>query len=149
MGANNLDKNGKPKLNRRQKKFVDEYVKDFNGARAATEAGYSENACRQIAHENLTKPYIFSEIEKRTNEQALKAGITQELVLERIKRWLLVDDDNMAPVSLKAAELAMRYLGMNKDKLDLSVQHNHKSWIKQIEAEIESEKVIEGEVVEK
>lgn len=50
------------KLTPRQQLFVAEYLIDGNGARAARSAGYSEKTARQIATENLSKPYIQSAI---------------------------------------------------------------------------------------
>lgn len=38
--------------------FANEYLIDLNGTQAAIRAGYSENSARQIASENLSKPYI-------------------------------------------------------------------------------------------
>lgn len=52
------------KLTSRQRKFVEVYAFMGNGAEAARIAGYSHKTARQVAHENLTKPYILKEIEK-------------------------------------------------------------------------------------
>ena len=57
-------------LNDRQKAFCMSYTKDFNGSRAAIEAGYSEDSSRQIASELLTKPNIRAEIERILNESS-------------------------------------------------------------------------------
>jgi hypothetical protein len=48
----------------KQKRFCEEYVKDWNATRAAIAAGYSEKTAYSIASENLTKPYIREEIER-------------------------------------------------------------------------------------
>lgn len=52
------------KLTPKQEKFCVEYLKDFNGTRAAIEAGYSKKTARKIAHENLTKPDIRERMKK-------------------------------------------------------------------------------------
>jgi phage terminase small subunit len=54
-------------LTGKQKAFVNEYLKDFNGVQAASRAGYdSEYATLAvIASENLRKPKIREAIEKR------------------------------------------------------------------------------------
>lgn len=52
------------KLTPRQRKFVEIYAYSGNGALAARHAGYSRRTARQMAHENLTKPYICQEIQK-------------------------------------------------------------------------------------
>ena len=53
------------KLTWKESKFLDEYMKDYNGAGAARRAGYSEDTARQIAYEILTKPYIKEELKRR------------------------------------------------------------------------------------
>jgi phage terminase small subunit len=53
------------KLTRKELRFIDEYLRDFNAARAARAAGYSERSARQIGHNYLTKVYIQEEINRR------------------------------------------------------------------------------------
>lgn len=45
-------------LTDKERAFCYEYVKDFNGAKSARKAGYSETSAKEIAYENLTKPHI-------------------------------------------------------------------------------------------
>tara|TARA_R100001440_G_scaffold56505_1_gene76287 strand:+ start:64 stop:474 length:411 start_codon:yes stop_codon:yes gene_type:complete len=56
------------KLTDRQERFVIEYLACANGAEAARAAGYSEKTARQMANENLTKPYIVAAIEAKRSE---------------------------------------------------------------------------------
>ena len=63
-------------LTNKQKRFCEEYVIDWNGARAAIAAGYSENTAKQIATENLTKPYLVSYIEDYKKNLSKATGIT-------------------------------------------------------------------------
>ena len=62
------------KLTDKQKVFVLAYCRCFNGAKAAREAGYSEDIARQIAHENMTKPYISAAISEKMEEWGMSAG---------------------------------------------------------------------------
>ena len=55
-------------MNRRQKRFVDEYLVDLNATQAALRAGYSSKTAVNIGYENLTKLYIVEAIEKRMTE---------------------------------------------------------------------------------
>ena len=48
----------KKKLTEKEKNFCHEYVIDWNGARAARVAGYSEKTCTEIASQNLIKLHI-------------------------------------------------------------------------------------------
>lgn len=52
------------KITGKQRLFIEEYLKDFNGTQAAVRAGYSKKTARQTAYENLTKPYIRQEISR-------------------------------------------------------------------------------------
>ena len=50
-------------MNARQKRFVDEYLVDFNATQAAIRAGYSKKTAHSIGSENLRKPEISEAIE--------------------------------------------------------------------------------------
>lgn len=65
------------KLTDLQKRFLQEYFKDWNATQAAIRAGYSEATARQIGHENLTKPYIRAEI----NRHLADLGATPERII--------------------------------------------------------------------
>jgi phage terminase small subunit len=68
----------------RQERFVAEYIKDFNGARAARAAGYSEIAAASIACDLLKRPHIRSAVRKA------KADFIEQHSTETIdKNWVL------------------------------------------------------------
>ena len=48
----------------KERRFAEEFSKCGNGAAAARKAGYSEHTARQIATENLAKPYIRQYIDE-------------------------------------------------------------------------------------
>lgn len=56
------------KLTAKEKVFVAEYLKCFNGAEAARQAGYSKRSIYSIAYELLRKPEIRAELDKRMAE---------------------------------------------------------------------------------
>ena len=60
-------------LTDKQKRFVEQYCIHFNGARAAREAGYSEESAKEIASENLTKPNIKNAIDLKMQELTMSA----------------------------------------------------------------------------
>jgi phage terminase small subunit len=52
-------------LTEKESIFIAEYlINGFNGSQAALKAGYSEQSCRQIATENLSKPHIREHIKE-------------------------------------------------------------------------------------
>ena len=58
-GIEENTKGSEQKLTKRQELFVTQYLANGgNGAAAARDAGYSEHTARQIATENLAKPYM-------------------------------------------------------------------------------------------
>jgi phage terminase small subunit len=58
---------------RKERVFVDEYLKCWNGAMSARRAGYSVKSAYQIAYEILRKPHIKAEIEERMKQSAMSA----------------------------------------------------------------------------
>lgn len=57
----------------KERAFVSHYIftVGLNGTKAAIAAGYSKKSARQIASENLSKPYIRAEIDRLLGEQAM------------------------------------------------------------------------------
>ena len=72
------------KLTERQRRFIDEYMACGNGAEAARRAGYSEGIARVQASENLTKPNVKAEIERRRQEMSEDS---EERRAKWIARW--------------------------------------------------------------
>jgi len=60
-------------LTPKQQAFVTEYLRTWNASEAARLAGYSEASARVIGHENLTKPDIAAEIQRRVSDLAMSA----------------------------------------------------------------------------
>ena len=79
----------KPRLTGLQQAFVAEYMRSLNGYRSAKFAGYKGNdaTLRSIASENLTKPNIRAEIDRRMKE----AGITDDEILFRLQEQATAD----------------------------------------------------------
>lgn len=64
------------KLNRKQQRFCEEYVIDWNATRAAISAGYSPKSAKQIAAENLSKPYLREYIDEIQKDLSKLSGVT-------------------------------------------------------------------------
>lgn len=97
MRTQNTYDPGKVELTARQRRFVEQYSvirrregagseTMLNGTQAAIAAGYSKKTARQMAHENLTKPYIQKEIEARQKGLREAATLQGLDVLERLSR---------------------------------------------------------------
>lgn len=62
------------KLTNKQRRFVDEYLKDFNATQAAIRAGYSQKSAALIGCENIRKPNIEAEISRWLDERAMRSN---------------------------------------------------------------------------
>lgn len=117
------------KLTKKQSMFVKEYIVDFNATRAAIEAGYSKKTARQIACENLTKPYIQKAIVKELGKHTEKLDIDVDNVLKDIidtRAWcadaMATGNDKAVNGRLKANEMLGKYLSMFSDKLEVEIK---------------------------
>ena len=82
-----------------QQRFVDEYLVDLNGTQAAIRAGYSPDTARQMASENLSKPYIqIAIVDARKRQQARTHIEADRVVLEA---WNIVFADPRELVQVK------------------------------------------------
>lgn len=76
-----MDESTKPELTEKQEAFCKEYLVDLNATQAAIRAGYSEDSCRFIGHENLTKPYIRARIGELMDERNKRTLVHQDFVI--------------------------------------------------------------------
>jgi len=129
------------KLTPKQRMFVNEYLVDLNGTNAAIRAGYSQDTAYAIASENLTKPEISKEIDRKILERERRTELTADYVLstihetiERCKQGEAVLDREgretgewkFDPNSvLKGCELAGKHLKLFTDKLEVNGQIQH------------------------
>ena len=70
----------KPKLTNKQQVFISEYLKSFNATASAIAAGYSEKTAYAMGWENLRKPEIKAEIERRLEEVHMGADEALKLM---------------------------------------------------------------------
>lgn len=84
-------------LSRKQRVFIDEYLKCWNATQAALLAGYSERSAGSIGGENLKKPAIDKEIRRRLDESAMSANEVIQAVAEigraDIDDFIEIDDE--------------------------------------------------------
>lgn len=72
---------GEAKLTAKQQRFVEEYLVDFNGTRAAEKAGYSLKTAYHMGSANLKKPKVQRAIARRKHVLSQRAEFNLE-------RWL-------------------------------------------------------------
>lgn len=72
-------------LSRKQQVFVNEYLIDFNGTRAAKAAGYSERSAYSTAHDILRKPEVKEYLEHKISESNELAFLERARVINKLK----------------------------------------------------------------
>lgn len=77
------------KLTERQKLFCDEYLVDLNVTQAAIRAGYSAYYADKRAYTLLENTGIKEYIDKRMTDRQKRTEITQDIVLEELRRIAL------------------------------------------------------------
>ena len=124
---------GRRKLTLKQERFVDEYLIDLNGTRAAIRAGYSAKTAGQIAEKLLRKVEIRELLAARMKERGERTAVTADRVLLEAARLALfdprklfnddgspkgiheLDDDTAAAVS--GIEVLEQFEGSGKDRV--------------------------------
>lgn len=125
-------------VNRKQKKFADEYLIDCNATQAAIRAGYSPKTAKQVGQRLLTKvdlsTYIEQQLEQIHNEKtadaqevleyltAVMRGEHTEQALRLVGEGIQTIDtmEVSAKDRLKAAELIGKRYGMFKDNVNVA-----------------------------
>lgn len=97
-----------PKLTNKQQAFVNEYLIDLNATQAAIRAGYSKKTAKDIACENLAKPYIKEAIDSALAERAVRTQVTSDKVLAELAKlgysnmedYVTIGNDGLPTVDL-------------------------------------------------
>ena len=122
-------------MNERQRRFVDAYIQTGNASEAARLAGYSKQIANRIGSENLSKPVIRAEIDRRLDElktastadtqeilehltSVIRGEVSEEVVTNSGKKFVakVTERDR-----LKAAEMLLKVQGAFRDKIDVKV----------------------------
>ena len=74
------------KLTDKQRAFVAEYLVDLNGTQAAIRAGYSERTANEQAARLLTNVSVAAAVAEAQAKRAERTELTQDRVLEELKR---------------------------------------------------------------
>jgi phage terminase small subunit len=77
------------KLTPKQRAFCDEYLIDLNVTQAAIRAGYTPIYADSKAYKLLEKPEIKEYIDKRMEDRQKRTEITQDIVLEELRKIAL------------------------------------------------------------
>jgi phage terminase small subunit len=95
-------------LSERQRRFVTEYLADFNAARAAIRAGYRPTSARSTGSRSLRNPLVRAAIAAAQAPRLAALELTAEEVLRELARvaranlldYMRIDDKGMPEVDL-------------------------------------------------
>lgn len=86
-------------LNKKQKRFVEEYLIDLNATQAAIRAGYKKSEYTDTnANKLLENTRVAEEIEKAMAERSRRTGINQDRVLQEIAKLAFVNISDVVDV---------------------------------------------------
>lgn len=89
------------KLTEKRKRFVDEWLIDFNGTQAAIRAGYSEKTAAATAARLLRNVNIQNEISRRQKDLQRRTEVTQERVVMELARVAFADATDYVGVEIR------------------------------------------------
>ena len=107
-------------MNPKQRKFVQEYLKDLNATQAAIRAGYSKKTARSIANELLTKPDIRAAVQAGQKKSAERAEVSVEYVITKLRKLAedaMADDDRTN--ANRSLELLGKHVGAFAENINL------------------------------
>lgn len=79
------------KLTAKQRRFVDEYLKDLNATQAARRTGYTKKSAHAHGHKLLKSPAVQALIQERNEQRSKASGVTRERVLAELARIAFSD----------------------------------------------------------
>lgn len=108
-------------LTPKQALFVVEFTRNgFNGTQAAIKAGYSAKSASVISAENLNKPHVKHEIEKRLKAQANRLLIDGNAVLSELYRIALSGDKDTDRI--RACETLAKHLNLLPNEVVINME---------------------------
>ena len=73
-------------LNRRQRRFAQEYLLDLNAKQAAIRAGYSARTAKSLGHRLLTHVDVLAEVSRLIEARAVRTEVSAERVVMELAR---------------------------------------------------------------
>ena len=105
-------------LTDKRKRFIEEYLVDFNGTQAAIKAGYSENTARQQAEQMLRDPEVIEAVEEGKRELSKYTTLSKLDKLKLLESIMAGENKNL---TIKAIEVHNKMTGDNEPE-----KHDHK-----------------------
>lgn len=119
-GAEPPKKGKGSKLSTKMQRFVDEYMQDFVAYKAVLRAGYKTNNPENLAAELMHHPLVRREIDKRMAIRRDENELNAEYVTQKLIKMLEQNEENNPNAAIRCAELLGKYLGLFKERQEIS-----------------------------
>lgn len=109
-----------------QRRFLQEYIKDYNGARAymraCTDVDY--DSAKATAYVILKKPEAHAYLDQLEKEKFQELRINAEHIATELAKIAFMDDEASKKDKMKAIELLQKQLGLQSQKIQADVSTN-------------------------
>ncbi|WP_080057194.1 terminase small subunit [Spirosoma aerolatum] len=128
-------------LTDKQRRFVEEYCKTRNAAKAARDAGYSENSDDEMGYENLRKPQILGAINAYLSAYFMTVGESTQRISDfargTMSHFLKINESGRVTINL-AHEEAKDYMHLiKKIKQKVTTRYDDSGSTEEVWTEIE------------
>lgn len=109
-------------LTMKQQLFVEAYfASDYNATEACRKAGYNGNNLNRVATELLAKPNVAAAVGKLAEKKLSEVALTEQYIIKKLVSTLEKAErqENFTAV-LRSLELAMKNLGMLRDRTEIT-----------------------------
>lgn len=118
----------------KQRRFVEEYLVDYDGAAAVLRAGYNTKYANRLAYEMLKNPGIKACIDSLTLERAGDSVLKPDYVFTKIRTTIeKAERDNNHSAVLRGCELLARAMGMFVERREISGPNGDAIEIKRVQ----------------
>lgn len=109
-----------------QKRFLEEYIKDYNGTRAYMRAqpNASYDTANAISCRILKKPEAHEYLDQLEGEKFKELRINAEHIATELAKIAFMDDTASQKDKMKAIELLQKQLGLQQQKITADVSTN-------------------------
>lgn len=113
-------------MNMRQKKFVSEYMRDFNGVASVIRSGYPVKLANVQANKLLNNPEVKEEIDRQFAILSVECNITAKRVLNEVAKIAFLNPNTIFDESGEIIDLTLvKKLNISSEK----VEHNGQTTI--------------------
>lgn len=109
-----------------QRRFLQEYIKDYNGARAYMRAcpDVDYDSAKATAYVILKKPEAHAYLDQLEKEKFQELRINAEHIATELAKIAFMDDEASKKDKMKAIELLQKQLGLQQQNIKADVNND-------------------------